>query len=115
MCCISQSSSSQPSEQWEDVRAYDSGEQLEALLPFRSHLALLGRHQGQQQLWVADAAGPGPWREVALPEQAYSLWFGDNCDFHSEWLRLGYSSLVTPKQVLDCHLPSGKLLVRSSA
>jgi len=52
------------------------------------------------------------WREVSLPEQAYSLWFGDNREADAEWLRLGYSSPVTPKQVLDYHPASGQLLVR---
>lgn len=93
------------------MRPYDSREQLEALLPFSDHLALLGRRGGLQQLWVADALTL-TWREVVLPEQAYSLWFGDNCEFSSEWLRLGYSSLVTPKQVLDYHFESGQLVVR---
>jgi len=109
------SSSPRPEVQWEDVRAYDSSEQLEALLPLRGHLALLGRQRGLQQLWVAqvDALTLAlSWREVSLPEQAYSLWFGDNREADAEWLRLGYSSPVTPKQVLDYHPASGQLLVR---
>eukprot|EP01036_Dinobryon_divergens_P029792 gene29792-38937_t len=52
------------------------------------------------------------WREVRFAEEAFSLWSQDNYEFDSQFLRLGYSSLVTPKQVLDYDMKEDKFIVR---
>jgi hypothetical protein len=37
------------------------------------------------------------WHKIEFEEAVHSVWAGDNCVFDSHVLRLGYSSLVTPK------------------
>ena len=39
------------------------------------------------------------------------MWLGANCVFESTRLRLGYASLVTPKQVLDYEVATGAVTV----
>lgn len=45
--------------------------------------------------------------EVKFEEPAYALRAGDQGDFDSEVLRLVYSSLTTPRTVIDQHLATG--------
>ena len=52
---------------------------------------------------------PSAWHTVDFTSQvAYSLWAGSNYEFDSTSLRIGFSSFLTPKQVIDLHvqLPS---------
>jgi oligopeptidase B len=41
------------------------------------------------------------WNKVKVPEDAYSIWPEPNRDYTANVIRLGYSSLLTPKQVFD--------------
>ena len=45
----------------------------------------------------------GNWRELQFRETVYSAWIDRNYDFNASSLRLGYSSLVQPKQILGTH------------
>ena len=63
-------------------------------------------------LLTASIDGMAVWREVRFAEEAYSVWSQDNYEFDSQLLRLGYSSLVTPKQVLDYDMKEDKFIVR---
>ena len=48
--------------------------------------------------WRAFARGAeGP---TAAEPEPHSVWLGANCVYESTKLRLGYASLVTPKQVV---------------
>ena len=48
-------------------------------------------------------------QRIAFPEQARTVGFGDNEEYHADTLRLRYTSLVTPNTVYDYHLPTGEL------
>ena len=101
--------------QWVDVRTYDASEQIEEVLPFKDHVAIFGRKRGVQQLWIMSpemSGGDREWREVQFPEPIYSVWAGPNCEFDSSSIRLGYSSPVTPKQVLDLDMTANTFTLR---
>ena len=50
--------------------------------------------------------------ELEFDEPLFSVGFGGNSEWHSPWLRLGYTSYVTPSTVLDLHVASGERVVR---
>ena len=49
---------------------------------------------------------------VPFAETAYSINAGANYEYHSDTLRLSYSSLVTPRQVIDYNMNTGVAAVR---
>jgi oligopeptidase B len=96
---------------WRDVKPYNPSQQIDEIVPFKSFLAVFGREGGTQRLWVIHCGAASPdlnqWKPVAFPEQLYSIWPGDNYVYDSKALRLGYSSLLTPKQVIDYDMHTG--------
>ena len=117
--------------QWRDVRPYDSAEQIDRIIPFARHIAVFGRKNGMRQLWIipvspsvggsageTDQSSPDPdvqlgeWRQVSFPEAAYALRSGDNYMFESGTLRYVYSSLITPRQVVDYDMTTGQRRIR---
>ena len=104
-----------PIVQFEDLKKYTPSEQIDEIIPFKSFIAVFGREDGIQRLWIVNqvqnSADIGKWTAVPFSEVAYSLWAGDNCVYDSKTLRLGYSSLLTPKQVIDYNMETGEKVV----
>ena len=98
---------------WIDVKPYDKTVQIEGVLPFQKFLAIFGREAGFEQVWIANAdkSSTGAWKRCPWPEAVYSVWAGNNHEFATTSLRLGYSSLVTPKQVLEMDLETGDVKI----
>jgi oligopeptidase B len=101
--------------EWIDVREYNPLEQIDTILPFENFLAILGRENGVPRLWIADilnsVVSPS-WKLVQFPEAVYSLWSSNNYVFNCEKLRIGYSSFVTPKQVIDYNMRDGSIKIK---
>jgi oligopeptidase B len=86
---------------WVDVRPYHPDEQIDDVLPFLHWTAIFGREKGVQRLWLM-LPGVAEWHAVDFTSQdTYSLRSGVNMEFDSETLRIGFSSFLTPKQVID--------------
>lgn len=102
--------------QWTDAKAYDPEQQIDELLPFKNHIVMLGRAAGIPKLWIAEAIHRGDllfseviaptlvWKEVEFPESMYSTWIGANYEFDSPVVRIGYSSFLTPKRVIELNM-----------
>ncbi len=54
----------------------------------------------------------GREKSIEFPESAYSASVGQNREFQTDTLRLGYTSMITPSTVFDYHLGSEELEVR---
>ena len=105
---------------WKNVRPYYSTEQIDDVLPFKNYMAIFGRENGIQKLWIMKMSSindinsndpidditmmTADWHAVSFPEVVYSIWAGDNYIYDSNVLRLGYSSLLTPKQVVEYNM-----------
>lgn len=90
---------------WTDVKPYDPKIQIDGIVPFKKHIAIFGRENGFEQLWITKVDEDlSQWTRCQWPEDVYSVWQGRNCEFDSSKIRLGYSSLLSPKQVLDLDL-----------
>lgn len=102
---------SEPIIAFSDVKKYNHAEQIDEIIPFKSFIAVFGREDGIQRLWIINqvpfSATFGQWTAVPFSEVNYSLWAGDNCEYDSKILRIGYSSLLTPKQVIDYDMETG--------
>ena len=48
----------------------------------------------------------GKFKRCAWPEAVFSVWGTDNYEYDTYKIRLGYSSLLTPKQLLQMDLSS---------
>lgn len=101
------------SSRWVDLRPYNAKEQVKSLLPFKNHLAIFGRCNGVPRLWIVPkGTAMNQWRTAVFPEDDFTLYRGDNYEYDSTSLRLVYSSFLTPRQVIDYDLDSGKTMVR---
>lgn len=84
---------------------------LEAVDAFAEQLVLYERRGGLQQIRIARPDG-SEIRSVAFPDPVYSVDPGENPEFHSPYLRLTYSSLVTPRSTVDYHMAEGRWELR---
>jgi oligopeptidase B len=78
---------------------------------FASHLAIYERRAGLQQLRLSSPDGSNV-RYVRFPEPVYSVAVEDNLEYVSDTLRFAYSSLVTPRSVVDYDMRKGRWTVR---
>ncbi len=74
---------------------------------FAGHLVLYGRENGFSQVWVRDLAS-GETRPVPFDEAVYAAGAGNNVEFATTKLRIGYSSLVTPPSTYEIDMVTGE-------
>ena len=98
------------SRHWSNVKEYNPDVLIESILPFAQFFAIFGREGGLERVWLA-TKNDLEWRAIPFSEASHSVWCGANCVYSSPLLRLGYSSLVTPKQVLDYDTRTGAMTV----
>ena len=98
-------------ENWTDFEPYDPKEPVDGLEAFAHCLAVLIRRDGLPAIKLYDLDG-GDSRYVDLHEPTYEVDFGDNPSFDPTQLRLEFSSLITPKSVIDVDLKTGAQTVK---
>jgi oligopeptidase B len=95
-----------------DVRPYDPEVQVDELIPFETFAAITGRKGGLEKVWTASArSGFQDWLEVPLQETTYSIWTDKNFVFETTNLRLGYSSFVTPRQIISYNTERNDIVI----
>ena len=95
---------------WQNILAGDERTYLTNHLVFREHLFVEARIDGLDQMMVV--AQNGESHLIEMPEESYSLGFGTNADYGAKFLRLGYTSMVTPNTVYDYDLETRVLQQR---
>ncbi|MBV8212426.1 MAG: S9 family peptidase [Verrucomicrobia bacterium] len=98
-------------ENWTDFVPYDPKEPVDGLEAFAHYVALLVRRDGLPAIKVFDLES-GNSRYVEFQEPTYDVDFGDNPSFDPTQLRLEFSSLITPRSVIDVDLKSGAETVK---
>jgi len=91
---------------WRDLVAHRAGVRLEGVDAFAEHLVLHERTQARTQLRVVDPA-TGEGDVLPMEEEVYAAGTGPNPLFASRVLRMVYTSLTTPTQVIDLDLGTG--------
>ena len=77
---------------------------------FKDFITVQERIDGLDHVRLIDRAGESTY--IPFPESAYTAHLGNNPEFQTDTLRLGYSSMVTPDTVFDYHLDTEELEVR---
>jgi len=83
---------------------------LHGMQAFSDFVAVEDRLDGLDQIFIWQAEGDG--RYIEMPEAVYEVSLGHNAEPDQPFVRLAYSSLVTPPTVFDYQLRDGSLLVR---
>lgn len=78
---------------------------------FAKYLVVYERRAGLQQLRISAPDGTNV-RYVHFPESVYSFYPEGNFEYTSESLRFAYSSLVTPRSVIDYEMRKGRWQLR---
>jgi oligopeptidase B len=97
---------------WQPLIAHSPGTRLSAVDAFAGHVVVSLRRDGLTGLRVLPlAAGADPY-EVSFPEPIYQVGLEQNLEYDTGWIRLKYSSLVTPESIYDYDLARRELVLR---
>ena len=87
---------------WIDVKPYDPSINIEGILPFEKWMVAFGREDGLERVWFSkDLPHFSKWEELKFEESLWSVWADKNMQYKATSLRIGYSSLVTPKRIME--------------
>jgi oligopeptidase B len=97
---------------WREIVPHRADTLIEFACAFRDHLALYERQGGLRRIRVSNPDGITDARYVPFPEPVYSFEadsFSEqvNPEFDTAVLRFYYSSLVTPREVVDYDMAGG--------
>ena len=106
--------------QWTELLPHRPTTRLEAVDVFAGHLVTYERVDADPRICVfALGAEERPFAKpladgtyVAMPETPSASWGGPNPEFGARTLRYEYSSLVSPRQVRDLDMDSGRSVLR---
>ncbi|WP_460496467.1 S9 family peptidase [Glycomyces tarimensis] len=93
-----------------EILPHDPAVRLESVDAFAGHAVVSMRRAGLSQIAILD--GEGALTEIAFDEPLYAVGLGENPDYGSRLLRLGYTSMVTPASVYDYDIDAGELHLR---
>jgi oligopeptidase B len=96
---------------WTEVIPGRPGVRLDAVDPFAGHLVVSERVDGETRMRVVDGA-TGVSTPVEQPESPSTVWGGANPEYDTTSLRYEYTSMVTPRSVLDLDLRTGEVELR---
>ncbi len=92
---------------WKEVVPHREDAMVRELLAFDDWLVLNERTEGLRKVRVLALDG-GVDRYLETDESAYVMWLSNNASTDTETVRYGISSLVTPAQIWETDLASGK-------
>jgi oligopeptidase B len=98
--------------QWRDLVPHRADVRLEDVDVFDRHLVLVERADALVSLRVAPIIGEvtalGTATLIEQPEPVYATGLGTNLEMATSTLRFGYTSLVTPRSVIDYDMDTGE-------
>lgn len=95
--------------QFHEVIPHDEAVRLESADAFADHVVVSMRRAGLSQVAILDN---GQLTEIQFDEPIYAVGLGENPDYDSRQIRLGYTSLVTPSSVYDYDIDAAELHLR---
>ena len=95
---------------WREEIPPDDHHYLLAVSCFAEFMVLAERVDGLADLRIRDYRGAE--HVIPFPEPVYTVTLGDNREFATDRVRVGYTSMVTPPSVIDYLLGSRELIVR---
>jgi oligopeptidase B len=98
-------------ETWEVLVPQQPQATLEYVEPYANHLLVGELANGNERLRVLDPDG-GACRYLDFPEPCYSIDVADLYDYHADYVRVDYSSMVSPPTVFDYRPEDGQRVQR---
>lgn len=95
---------------WTEELAGDDDDYLIDVTCFADFMAVSERRHGQANIRIRSYDGAE--HAIDFKEDVYTAGLGDNREFETDRLRLGFSSLTTPGTVLDYHVAERRLETR---
>lgn len=97
---------------WNVWLAHDSQRALTGLTPYISFLALGVRIGGSEEICILSPAGS--MQQVEFPENEHAIVLNDDIEYASPFIRIAYSSPITPRTVYDYDVEKEKFIVRKT-
>jgi len=88
---------------WTEVLPHQKTVKVDEIEAFRDHLVVYERENGLKKLRILNLVN-GNSHHVKLPEQLGTIWSAENLDFNTDVIRVNYTSLVTPRSVIDYNM-----------
>ncbi|MDA1362909.1 S9 family peptidase [Glycomyces luteolus] len=101
--------------QFHEVLPHDETVRLESADAFADHVVVSMRRAGLSQVAILgsnEGQDFGRLTEIEFDEPIYAVGLGENPDYDSRQIRLGYTSLVTPSSVYDYDIDTAELHLR---
>jgi len=95
---------------WKTWLAHDEKRSILSLTPFMSFLALSVRENGSEEIYITSPEKK--MSRIKLPEREHSVVFSDEIEYTAPFVRIMYSSLISPRTVFDYHVETKKFTVR---
>ncbi|GAB3996642.1 S9 family peptidase [Glycomyces albus] len=94
---------------YHEILPHDPAVRLESVEAFERHAVVSMRREGLSQVAILEGE---ELTQVEFDEPIYAAGVGDNPDFASRTVRLGYTSMVTPSSVYDYDIDARELHLR---
>ena len=95
---------------WQPLVDASDSHYIRSFKSFQEFIAVEERINGLDQVRLINSSGESSY--VQLPESTYTVHLDTNPEFHTDALRIEYSSMTTPTTVFDYHIGSSQLEVR---
>ncbi len=92
-----------------EVISHDDGRKVAGVLALADHVVVGGRRDGLTSITILP--GEGEHFHLEFDEPVYTVGIGQNLEYDTYTLRIGYQSLVTPARVIDVDLVTGDQLI----
>jgi len=92
-------------ENWVEVMPHRRTVKIDDIDVFRDHLVVYEREDGLKRIRIRDLRTLDE-HLIQFPEPTYTFWAGENPEFNTRILRFNYTSLVTPRSVIDYDMDS---------
>lgn len=99
-------------DQWHDLIAGSDAFYMTDVTTFADFYVVEGREAGLDQIELRWYDDPARVERIAFPEASYDAGLGENPEYRTAVLRLGYESMVTPGTVYDYDVAGRTLAVR---
>lgn len=96
---------------WTEVIPHRKDVKIDNVEVFKNHLVVFERENGLKKIHIMDLDTGGNYY-VEFPEEVYTFWPAENEEFNTEVLRFNFSSLVTPRTVIDYNMSTRKRVVK---
>ncbi len=88
---------------WTATVPYNEEVKLSGLDAFKDHLVIYGRKEGLKSIHIYHYASKS-LKQLRFPQAIYTYWESDNPEFNTTLVRFTYSSMCTPRRVVDYDL-----------